>query len=318
MKRSLFGLLLLFSLPGLCLAEAAPSVVVSLKPIHSLVAGVMAGVGEPELLVKGSASPHDYVLRPSAARSLSQADLIIWVGSSLEGFLEKPLATLGQEAEKLELALSLKDKLLPARGGGNWEIHSHQHGEENHQMDHPGLDDEHDSLANFDQHIWLSPDLAREIVKLTTAQLIALDPQHEQPYRRNSNTLMARLDQLDSHLKQQLLPVRNVPYVVFHAAYQYFETSYDMHPVGSISIDPDHRPGVKRVKEIREKIIETGAKCVFSEPQFESRLISTLIEGTATRSGVLDPLGADLKAGKDAYFILMENMGKNLYHGLTD
>ncbi len=322
MKRSLVGLLLfILTVPGL--SQAAPHVLVTLKPVHSLVAGVMAGAGTPELLVKGAASPHDYVLRPSEARALSKADLIIWVGSGLEGFLVKPLQTLGHDAQSIELTLALKDKLLPARRGGNWEQHSHHHDEgehaedhDDHDMDHDHAD--HDSLANYDQHLWLNPHLAKEIVTLTADKLSVMDPANVKTYSHNRQQLIARLDQLDQQLSQQLHPVQTVPYVVFHAAYQYFEAAYNLHPVGSISIDPDHRPGARRVKEIRDKIMATEAKCVFSEPQFESRLIATLIEGTNTRTGILDPLGADLKAGPEAYFELMEKMGKNLFRGLTD
>ncbi len=355
MKRSLFGLLLLImAMPSLAMAKAAPNVVVSLKPIHSLVAGVMAGVGEPELLVKGAASPHGYVLRPSEARLLSKADLIIRVGSGLEGFMDKPLATLGHDADKLDLAMVLKDKLLPAREGGDWEKHEHHHDHDANHDDHDEAEhhndadhddhheaehhndadhddhheaehhndadhdhDDHDALSHFDQHIWLSPVLAKEIVKVTATQLAHLDPQHAEQYRSNSDKVLARLDKLDQQLKKELQPVSKTPYVVFHAAYQYFEVAYSLNPVGSITIDPERRPGAKRVKEIRDKIARTHAKCVFSEPQFESRLIATLIEGTQATTGILDPLGADLKAGPDAYFTLMEKMGHNLYQGLT-
>ncbi len=66
--------------------SAVPQVVVSIKPLHALVAGVMDGVGEPVLLVKGGGSPHGYILRPSEARNISRADLVVWVGEGLESF----------------------------------------------------------------------------------------------------------------------------------------------------------------------------------------------------------------------------------------
>jgi len=326
MKRLLLGLLVLFSsaVSGSAAEASVPKVVVSLKPIHSLVSGVMAGVGEPILLVKGAASPHGYVLRPSEARALAQADLIVWVGSSLEGFLEKPLKTLGHSAQTLELAGELKDKLLLARRGGNWEADSHQHREADH-LDH-GQEVEHgdhqeerpEALAYYDHHIWLSPDLAKEIVRLTARQLVTLDPGHAETYDNNSKSLLARIDQLDTRIGRQLQPIRKVPYLVFHAAYQYFEAAYGLNAVGSVAVDPEHRPGVKRVREIRDKIMTSGARCVFSEPQFEARLIATLIEGTNARTGILDPLGIDLEANQDAYFILMERLAENLYLGLAD
>jgi zinc transport system substrate-binding protein len=110
--------------------------------------------------------------------------------------------------------------------------------------------------------------------------------------------------------------VKDIPYIVFHAAYQYFESAYGLNAVGSITIDPERRPGAKRIKDIREKIKQLGARCVFSEPQFKSRLIATVIEGTEAKTGTLDPLGADLPAGPDAYFQLMTRLGANLLTGL--
>ena len=84
-------------------AQAAPKVVASIKPVHGLVAGVMEGVGQPSLLVRGGGSPHSYSLRPSEARSLSEADLVFWVGDSLEGFLAKPLEALAGRARVVTL-----------------------------------------------------------------------------------------------------------------------------------------------------------------------------------------------------------------------
>src|SRR5919106_6675550 len=84
-------------------ADPAPAVVVSIKPIHALVAGVMAGVATPELLIEGAGSPHSYALRPSQAQALEEADVVFWVGEGLEAFLEKPLAALSGNAKVVEL-----------------------------------------------------------------------------------------------------------------------------------------------------------------------------------------------------------------------
>ncbi|MFK5925860.1 MAG: zinc ABC transporter substrate-binding protein [Desulfuromusa sp.] len=282
----------------------APKVVVSIKPLHSLVAGVMQGVGKPLLLVKGGGSPHGYVLRPSEAKALAQADLVVWVGHDLESFLEKPLSTLGHKAQQLELAEQLEKYLLTKRQSDTWEKPTHTH---NHQ------DGE---LKNADLHLWLDPALAKQIVLLTGATLSEIDPIHRSRYQANAAELVKKLERLDQNLKNLLEPVKEKPYIVFHAAYQYFETAYGLNAVGSIVIDPERRPGVKRIREIRQKILQLGANCVFSEPQFESRLIATVIEGTGANTGTLDPLGADLAEGPEAYFQLMTRLGDNLYEGL--
>ena len=295
-------LFLLCSLTPVWAADSlAPKVVVSIKPLHSLVSGVMLGVGEPQLLVKGGGSPHGYILRPSEAKALSKADLVVWVGHDLESFLEKPLSTLGHQARQLELAEYLHKELLTKRKNGNWESHDHQH---------------HDDKEYTDLHLWLDPILAQKIVIQTGNILAELDPHHQSLYQANVKRLVEKLQQLDRNLKKQLEPVKDAPYIVFHAAYQYFESAYGLNAIGSITIDPNRKPGAKRIKEIRHKIDQLQARCVFSEPQFESRLVATVLEGTAAKSGVLDPLGADLPAGPEAYFQLMTRLGENLYEGL--
>jgi zinc transport system substrate-binding protein len=309
MRKSILAAIftvVLSSLGSLAWATAGqgPNVVVSIKPIHALVAGVMQGVAEPRLLISGGGSPHGYVLRPSQARALADADLVIWVGHSLEGFLEKALATLARQARQLELAVVLREQLLPLRGGGSWDAHAEHEEDAEHEAD------------ELNPHLWLSPPLAKLIVARTATALSEVDPAHQDRYRRNAQQLQARLDELHRQLTDKLAPVKGVPYIVFHDAYRYFEAAYGLNAVGSITVDAERRPGARRIGEIRAKIKELNARCVFSEPQFEPRLVATIIEGSGARSGVLDPLGAELAAGVESYFQLMNNLADNLLAGL--
>ena len=285
-----------------------PNVVVSIKPIHSLVTGVMQGVAEPSLLIKGGGSPHGYVMRPSEARAMANADLVVWVGHSLEGFLEKPLKTLAKNARSLELLDELSEELLPFRSDDEWNDDKDEHGHGHDHHNH-GEDD-----AN--PHLWLNPKLAQKIVMQMAQALSEIDPDNKDRYASNAETLTKRLTELDESLSAKLAPVKEQPYIVFHDAYQYFEDAYHLNPVGTLTVDPERKPGAKRILEIREKIKSSGAVCVFSEPQFEPRLIATLTEGTKVRTGVLDPLGADLPVGAESYFLLMNNLADNLVEGL--
>jgi zinc transport system substrate-binding protein len=295
-------------------AEAlAPKVVVSIKPLHSLVAGVMEGVGEPQLLIGGGGSPHGYVLRPSEARLLDEAQLVVWIGPGLESFLEKPLSTLGTQARRLALAEALGEELLPQREGGAWDRHGHDHLE---LSEEPAAHHQNEPEER-DLHFWLDPRLAKQIVDRTTSALTGLDPAHRQQYRDNAARLKQRLDDLHARLEAKLAPVRHLPYVVFHDAYQYFEAAYGLNAVGSLTIDPERKPGARRILEIRGKILELKARCVFSEPQFEPRLVATVIEGTGARKGILDPLGAEITAGAEGYFRLLEAMADSLVAGLS-
>jgi len=284
-----------------------PEVVVSIKPLHFLVSGVMEGVSEPQLLVKGGGSPHDYAMRPSDARMLADAELIVWVGPQLESFLVKPLTTLGKKARQLEFGEVLESEMLPVREGGAWGSGDHAH--------HLHSDQHH--LVR-DPHFWLDPHLAKQVVEKTAAELVAIDPVHSEQYLRNAAGLKGRLDTLDAELKIRLAPVRDIPYLVFHDAYQYFEVAYGLNVAGSVTANPERRPGARGIAEIRQRIVKVQARCVFSEPQFEPRLVATVIEGTGARTGVLDPLGVELPAETESYFRLMNHLADNLIRGLQD
>lgn len=294
----------------------APKVVVSIKPIHSLVAAVMRGVGDPVLLVRGGASPHSYTMKPSDAKALSAADLVVWVGPELEGFLEKPLKANAPKATRLTLMEQTGLTLLQTREGGAWEAHDHGHEERGHKdHDHKGHDhaadhdDDHDELNS---HIWLDPANARTIVTATADALAARDPADAEAYRTNADRTLQAIDALDAELKAALAPLKDKPFVVFHDAYQYFEARYDLSAVGSITVSPDRRPSAKRLSAIRAKIAGLNAACVFAEPQFEPTLVRTVVEGTKARTGVLDPEGADLPEGEALYPTLMRNLAASL------
>jgi zinc transport system substrate-binding protein len=278
-------------------------VVASIKPIHSLVAAVMAGVGEPALIVSGGASVHTYTLRPTDAEHLDKAQLIFWVGPVMESFLAKPLKALAGGAEIVELDRAPGVASLKARVGGLWEK----------DADEPTTAV---PAEEIDGHLWLDPANAKAIARVAAARLGALDPAHAGRYATNAAALERRLDALDADLKAQLAPVRGVPFVVFHDAYQYFDRRYGLDAIGSITVSPEKQPGARRNEEIRRKVSTLHARCVFSEPQFPPTLVRTVIDDTGARTGVLDPEGAALPAGPGLYAALMQALADSLVHCL--
>ena len=348
-------------------ALGAPKVVTSIKPVHSLVAGVMQGIGEPTLLIKSGGSPHSYSLRPSEAKALQDADLVFWVGDGIETFLEKPLESLAEADKVVTLSEAKNVALLEFREGAAWDAHDHgehgdhadeehdhdEHAEAKHDHDHDDHDhdehaehdhDEHDhdehaeaehdhddhdhdehaegghdghdhdghDHGDHDMHVWLDPHNAEAIVQAAVAALQKADAANAARYAENGEAVIARIDAMDADLQVKLASVKDAPYLVFHDAYQYFEAHYGTRAVGSITVTPERTPGAKRIAELRDKIEDAGAVCVFSEPQFEPALVATLVEGTDAKTGVLDPLGAELAAGPDAYFELMEDLAGSL------
>ncbi|MBY5400688.1 zinc ABC transporter substrate-binding protein [Rhizobium leguminosarum] len=298
---------------GTMRAADVPVVVTSIKPIHSLVSAIMQGVGEPELIVDGAASPHTYNLKPSNARALQDAKVIFWVGPGLEAFLEKPLQALGRDASIAELDNAPGLVKLPFREGGAFE--AHDDGDEHHEADaahSPDADHDDHEHGRFDTHLWLDPMNAKAMASEITTTLVAADPANALTYQANAKALDDRLTALDKEITATVAPVKGKPFIVFHDAYQYFEHRYGIRVAGSITVSPETIPGAERVSEIHRKVGELGATCVFAEPQFEPRLVNVVIEGTRAKSGVLDPEAATLKAGPDLYFTLMRGIANSM------
>jgi zinc transport system substrate-binding protein len=312
LRRSLpAAVLSLGLLAGPAASAPAPAVVVSIKPLHSLVAGVMEGVGEPRLLVRGAASPHTYSLRPSDAQALAEADVVFWLGEGLEVFLRRPLATLAEKARTVELGETPGLIRLKPRAGGPWEPHADDQGHEAAD-DHAGGEAHDQWHAAYDSHLWLDPRNAVRLVARIAAELSAADPAHGQAYERNAATLAQRIEALDSELAATLAPVRDIPFIVFHDAYQYLEARYGLAAVGSITVSPEQPPGARRLQDIRDTIVARQARCLFREPNFDPALVDRLVEGTVARTGVLDPEGAALAEGPPLYFELMRDMAQSL------
>ena len=283
----------------------ATEVVVSLKPIHSLVAGVMGETGEPRLMVTGAASPHTYQMRPSDAEALNAADLIFWVGEGMERFLDRPIAVLGSGAEVVTLHEAAGLELLPNREGGIWhdensEVHVDEH--DDHGHDH----------NEFDMHVWLDPGNAGRIVDIVADALARIDPGRADAYRANAEATRMRIGALESSLDERLAPVRQRAFIVFHDGYGYFEHAFGLNGKGTIAVDPARPPSAKRLAELRGALAEHDVRCVFTEAQFEPDLVSTVIEGTGIRTGTLDPLGVDVEPGPDAWFEIMRSLSDSV------
>lgn len=332
---ALTGGVLMAAPAGRTAGPDAPQVVVSIKPVHSLIAGVMQGLGEPALLIEGAASPHSYRLRPSQARALAEADLVFWMGARLESFLDKPLEVLVRHGRVIALYEDAGLQFLPARAGGAWDHHAerpehgHDHetpeGAEGHRDAHAhGSDDggpgHQEALrhAGYDLHVWLDPQNARRIVEAAVTALTGADPANGPRYAENGRRMIQRLEALDEALGARLAPVRRAPYVVFHDAYHHLEHRYALRAVGSLSVSPERAPGARRLSEIRARIVALGVRCVFSEPQFTPALAETVVAGTPARLAELDPLGAAIPAGPEAYFHLMQTLADALADCLSE
>lgn len=295
-------------------------VVTTIKPTHSLVAGVMGDTASPALLVDGVASPHGYALKPSQRKLLQQANIVFLIDPHFESFLAKALEDLPQHVRIASLARAGGVTVLDHRDGGGWDAHKHNahiHEEEHdghhdHSDEHTHASHENHNEAHSDLHLWLDPQNAIALTKAITKELGKVYPENRSTYKANAKLQIAKLQTLDSKLATLLEPIKDKPFIVFHDAYQYLERHYGLTAVGSITVEPEQKVSAKRVKEIRQKLKETNAVCVFREPQFDDKLVTTVIEGTEVKSGTLDPIGGDIEAGADLYFTMLTKLANDM------
>jgi len=314
--------------------NAEIKVVATIKPIHSLASYLMDGVGKPDLIVDGYASPHGFALKPSHAKMIQNADIIFWVGEDIENFLEKPLKTIAKKAEKIELMEIKGIKKLKFRERNIFDGHDdHGHKEDDHDDhdDHAKKEDGHDdhdhdkdehkedghddhgheghAHGEFDPHIWLDPLNAKKILKEMAKHLIENDQANESIYKENLKKANKDLDKLVKQVKSELN--KDFKSIVFHDAYQYFEKRFKVNVLGAFTVNTDVLPGAEQLSEIREIIEHEKVTCVFSEPQFNPDIINAVAKDMNINTGVIDPLGATLNPGKDLYFNLIKNMSKS-------
>lgn len=310
MKTQMFKLFATWAVIGLCgTASAAPKVVTDIPPVHALTAKVMAGIGAPELLIPGNASPHGHHLRPSEARALAGADVLIWISPTLTPWLERARQKINPSAQSIVLLDAPGIVRHETRSMEDFAAASHE-AEDHQKKDHHGHghhDHGHDENSLIDPHAWLDPDNAAHWLDTIAKALAVADPANQAAYAANAEAGKAELAGLTLAMQQQLKDAREQPFIVLHDGFQYFERRFGLTTAGAIRAGDGTAPGPKRIHTLRQRIAESGAKCLFREPQFPDRLAATLA-ADGISIAVLDPLGKGLEPGWPLYPALIQNL----------
>ena len=312
-----------------------PQVTVDIAPVQSLAARVMAGLGEPALVVRPGASPHGFSMRPSEAAALQRAEVVFFVSGRLTPWFEEalePLAGKAQIVELLEAEGSVRHNFRDAVVfGEDGHDHEHEEGEahgdeheEGHDEDHAHEDEQahagesdHDddhghAHVGVDPHGWLDPENGKVWLGVMAETLAEKDPDNAAAYRANAVAGQAEIDAAVAKAEALLAPVRDRAFVAQHDAYQYFEHRFGLQVAGAISLGDAVQPGPRRIAELREALKARDVVCVFSEPQFNPGLIATVFDGSDVRVAELDPLGTGLPRGAALYPALIERVAKDV------
>lgn len=291
MRLSLAGLVILFALPVYAHAKTSGAIVVTIKPLYSLVAQLSDGIEKPELLMKQMPSPHHYTMRPSDRRLLANARMIIWIGPQMESYLNK---VIQQQDAIIVSAIQADGLTLLNRRSTNDSAHTtdkvpHEH----HTQDH------------LDPHIWLSSHNALAISKYISQQLIANDPENSTRYKKNLQRLTNRITRLAAEIKASLKNSRQ-PFITYHDAFQYFENENKLHYIDSISFNEEAGTSLKRLRHIKASIKKNNIQCLLYQSP-EPDIIKTLTDNSPIKAVALDPLGLTANNEKDAWFEIMRN-----------
>ncbi len=304
MRPNLSRLLLWVFAPlafGASVAAEPPRVVADIAPIHALVSRVMEGAGAPDLLVPAGVSAHDLALKPSQARALQRADLVVWVGPEMSPWLDRVLD--GRTAQQLVLLTVPGTQVYQAREGAVFDLDGDPDGHD----DHAGHDHDH---IGIDPHAWLDPVNAAIWVGALAEALAERDPENAALYRANADRAGADLTALTGKLAAELAPAEGHGLIAFHDAFQYFEARFGLSVTGAIIAADDSDPGPARLAALRDAVQRGDVACAFAEPQYNPGLLTAITEETGLPVAVLDPLGADLTVGPDLYVDLLTEMGQ--------
>ena len=323
-----FSILALFICTGVnVFATETTGVISTIQPINSLVSAVIGNTGKSITIIPSEQSPHDFKLKPSDVKVLQNGNIIFYVSNHLESSITKVFKNLPKNIKLINLMEESGVNHLAIRDNDAWERHDHHGHDDHYDHDKPGKkhddhgdhdkhgkkhDDHDDHEKEDDVHVWLSPDNAIKIVQKVNKVLSLYFPENSKIYNDNTTKFIDKIRNLKMELVKELSPIKNKPYIVFHDAYQYFEKTFELNAVGSVALEGDIASSPKQISLIKDKIVKSKALCVFQEPQFDSKLIKIVVEGTDAKIGTLDPLGVNISENKDFYLQLITNMAKSL------
>ena len=280
---------------------ANAKVISSVKPIGFITEAIVSGVTDTDIILPDGASPHTYYLKPSDLAKLKSAELVIWVGKDMEAFMPTILKNIDKQKQiELMTVPEIKSLLRTSHDKHEQEdAHSHDEVSQGHH-------------GEYDEHIWLSPKIAKIIAQSIHDRLITLYPDKSTLIDENLDEFITKLTETEQNIAKKLITVQNRGYFVFHDAYGYFEAQFGLKKLGSFTINPAVQPGVQKVYAIQQKLKDHQAVCVFREPQFSPAVIEKIVSGTDVRIGELNPLGTSITLSKGAYSQFLSNLTQRL------
>ncbi len=270
-------LLLLF--PLLAQASDELRVATTVKPVHSILSGLLKDIGEPLLLIPAGRTPFDFEPDRNTEQALQNVDLLFWVGPELEKTLQPSIARLPESVRVVELLSRPDLKVLPSRAN-------------------------HDERNPF---FWMDDRNAIILLDLLTEILIEADPARSHIYSRNRLRLLKPLKRIDREYEYGYRGLQAGTGAEYFDALHYFEQAYALKIVGHVATTPWDPVDTRALLQLRSRMVEFQANCLFTERGMPADNLELLVSGLDVTVGELDPLGLQFEAGEDLYLKLMRH-----------
>ncbi|MEA2433364.1 MAG: zinc transport system substrate-binding protein [Actinomycetota bacterium] len=226
---------------------------------------------EVEDLTPSGVEPHDLELKASQVRDISEADLVVYMGSGFQPAVDDVAGQL-DESQRLD-ALEGRDLL--------------------HGTPEEGEAD----ASQIDPHVWLDPSIMATIVDDVAVRLAEIDPDNADRFRANSSALQDELAALDEEFRTGLSGCKRNEIVTSHAAFAYLAARYKLDQVSVAGIDPESEPSPGRLAEVARFVTENDVTTIFFEELAPKDVADTLARETGAKVEVLSPLETKPEAG---------------------
>lgn len=211
-----------------------------------------------EAIIKPGIDPHEFEPTPSDVKKVAKADLVLFTGKGMEGFLTK-----------LEEAAGVTGKFVNVGEAV------------------PSLTMTEEGRKVEDPHWWHSVENMKRATRLVTDRFEQADPANRGYYEGREKEYLASLNELQrwSRVKVAELPSSRRKLVTSHDALQYFARDYGFTILPVKGISTGEEPSSQHVKEIIGVIRSQGVKAVFFESIENSRAVNQIAAETGARTG---------------------------------
>uniref|UniRef100_A0AAU3H1T5 Metal ABC transporter substrate-binding protein n=1 Tax=Streptomyces sp. NBC_01401 TaxID=2903854 RepID=A0AAU3H1T5_9ACTN len=284
-------------------SDGTLDVVASFYPMQFLAEEIGGSHVSVTSLTKPGTEPHDLELSPKQIGGLSDADYILFL-KGIQPAVDDAVAQAGVK-NTVDAA-----KLTTLEDHGS-EVDAHDHGDdEGDEHGDDEADDHEGEEAGLDPHIWLDPVKYAEVAKGVGKSLEKADPDHATDYRKNTDTLVSELDDLNTEYKTGLKDTATKTFITTHSAFGYLAERYGLVQEGIAGLDPEAEPSPARIDEIHTVAEKNNATTVFFETLASDKTAKTLAKDLGLKTGVLDPLEGitDKSAGADYIEVMKSNL----------